>query len=391
MFKPIALIFVLLVPGGILSYKTTDPKNRTIIARPADGASVTMSPANPLIEKDQNGQYLNFDINIKNTGTHTLYLATIEGSVMDASVKPIFRQSVSVNSQAAGIRAIGNTLLRPGESIDIFNPFYALAPDVKITFLQYEVFFDYADSPQQRVKNRKRLPVDFDLSVKKIIVPRAFTPGNFFDVPLKGRVIVQDGHNPGQGGGPVGAVEQPLKSVVSKANRYAFNLASADENGNMYQGDPFKKENWYVFGKPIYAPAGGIVVDLQNGVPDNEFKGKSVSLPRIPPDTDPFGMGNYVVIDHGNGQFSMLQHLEQGSIIVRKGERVRAGQQIGKVGFSGNATFPHLHYAVMSSQKVQSAEGIPSYFENYRLYKGKNFIFVKQGRIDSGDIVESEK
>jgi hypothetical protein len=350
-----------------------------------------MSPANPLIEKDQSGQYLNFDITIKNTGTHTLYLATIEGTVMDASVKPISRQSVNLNSQATGVRSIGHTLLKPGESIDIFNPFYALAPDAKITFLQYQFFFDYADSPQQRANNKKRLPVDFDLAVKKIIVPRAFTPANFFDLPLKGKVIVQDGHNPGQSGGPVGAVEQPLKAVVSKANRYAFNLASTDDNGNMFDGDPFKKENWYVFGKPVYAPAGGIVADLVNTVPDNEFKGKTVSLPRIPPDADPYGMGNYVIIDHGNGQFSMLQHLEQGSIVVRMGEQVGGGQQIGKVGFSGNATFPHLHYAVMNSAKAQTAEGIPSYFEGYKLYKGKSFSDVSQGRIDSGDIVESEK
>jgi murein DD-endopeptidase MepM/ murein hydrolase activator NlpD len=87
----------------------------------------------------------------------------------------------------------------------------------------------------------------------------------------------------------------------------------------------------------------------------------------------------------------MLQHLEQGTIIVRMGELVRPGQPIGKVGFSGNATFPHLHYAVMSSQKVPVAEGIPSYFANYKLYKGKNYAPIKEGRIDSGDIVESEK
>ena len=384
------MICVMLVPGGILSHKTIDPAG-TVISSPADAATVTMSPANPLIEKAPNGQYLNFDINIKNTSTHTLYLATIEGSVMDASVKPISRQSVNMNSQATGIRSVGRTLLKPGESIDIFNPFYSFAADAKITFLQYEFFFDYADSPQQRLKNQKRLPVDFDLSVKKIIVPRTYTPKTYFDLPLKGKVIVQDGHNPGQGGGPVGAVEQPLKNVVSKANRYAFNLASSDENGNMYNGDPFKKENWFVFGKPVYAPAGGIVVDLQNGVPDNEFKGKTVSLPRIPPDTDPYGMGNYVIIDHGNGQFSMLQHLEQGTIMVRMGEQVRPGQQIGKIGFSGNATFPHLHYVVMNGTRAQTAEGIPSYFGNYKLYKGKSFAEIKQGRIDSGDIVEAEK
>lgn len=381
----------LLVPGGILSHKMTGP-GRATTARPADAVAITISPANPLIEKDPNGQYLDFYVNIKNTSRHTLYLATLVGSVMDASVRPISRQTISTNGHGSGILSLSNPLLKPGESLEIFNPFYTFAPDVKIAFLQYEFFFVYADSPQQRAKIDKRLPADFDLSVKKIIVPRVFTPKNFFDLPLKGKVIVQNGANINQeGAGPLGAVEQPLNASVSKANRYAFNLAIADDHGDMYSGDPFKKESWYVFGKPVYAPAGGIVADIQNGIPDNEFKDKSLSPPRIPPDADPYGMGNYVVIDHGNGQFSMLQHLEQGSIIVRKGELVRAGQQIGKIGFSGNAKFPHLHYAVMNSAKPQTAEGIPSYFQNYKLYKGKNSIPVKQGRLESGDIVESEK
>jgi hypothetical protein len=250
-----------------------------------------------------------------------------------------------------------------------------MAPDVKITFLQYEFFFDYADSPQQKEKNKKRLPIDFDVSVKKVITPRAFTPKTSFILPLKGKLIVLD--------------KQFAKNAITKANRYAFDLANTDDNGNTYVTDPFKKENWYVYGKPVYAPAAGIVVDLQNSIPDNEFNGKTVKSPAIPADADPQHMGNYVIIDHGNGEFSLLQHLEQNSILARKGELVRAGQALAKIGFSGDITFPHLHFAVMNSPKELSAEGIPSWFNYFRLYRGKSYVNIKSGRIDSGDIIQS--
>jgi murein DD-endopeptidase MepM/ murein hydrolase activator NlpD len=389
MLKPIALICTLLVTVGNISHFDWGRHKTTA----ADAASVSVSPANPLVEKGPNGQYLNFDIVIKNTSTHTLYLATVGATVMDPSVKPVLKQSINVNGQGEGIKAIGNTTLKPGETIDIFNPFYTLAPDVKITFLQYEFFFDYADSPQQREANKKRLGVDYDISIKKIITPRAYTPKTNFYLPMHGRLIALDGHNfyPGHHSEPMGASEQIEKIVTSKANRYAFNFVSVDENGEMYKTDPFKKENWYAFGKPVYAPAGGIVVDIEGNLPDNEYRGKTVKPAGIPAEADPYGMGNYVIIDHGNGEFSMLQHLEQNSILVRRGEQIRAGQRVATVGFSGNATFPHLHYTVMNGPKELTAEGIPSYFVDFKLYRGKNFVSVIKGRIDNGDIIEAEK
>jgi len=379
---------MLLLPGGILS-KASNLSTQGQ-AKAADPATVSVTPSNPLIEKDPNGIYFNFDIVIKNTSKHTLYLSTITASAMDASVKPVSKQSINVNAQAAGLKAIGNTLLKPGESVDIFNPFYSFAPDVKVTFLQYEFFFDYADSPQQLANDKKRLPIDFDASVKKIITPRAFTPKTAFNLPLKGKLIVLDGHNfyPGQNNGPSGMVEHPTKGVTAKSNRYAFDLANVDDQGNMFQNDPFKKENWYDFGQPVYAPAAGIVVEVQNDIPDNDFNGKTVRQAAAN-GADPLGMGNYVIIDHGNGEFTVLQHLEKGSIIVRNSMLVRQGQLIGKVGFSGNVTFPHLHYVVMNGAKEPAAEGIPTYFTSYKLYRGKNFVIVKSGRIDSGDIIET--
>lgn len=57
------------------------------------------------------------------------------------------------------------------------------------------------------------------------------------------------------------------------------------------------------------------------------------------------GLGNVVLIDHGNGYQTRYAHLE--NTRVAKGKKVTRGQQIGQVGMSGNSFAPHLHYEVL--------------------------------------------
>jgi len=61
--------------------------------------------------------------------------------------------------------------------------------------------------------------------------------------------------------------------------------------------------------------------------------------------------GNYVVIDHGNGQRSLYLHLQQNSVAVRVGDQVAKGQQLGTVGNSGwicGNPGTHLHYQLQN-------------------------------------------
>ncbi|MFV0135006.1 M23 family metallopeptidase [Streptomyces sp. HMX87] len=70
-------------------------------------------------------------------------------------------------------------------------------------------------------------------------------------------------------------------------------------------------------------------------------------------------VGNHVVLDLGDGTYAMYAHVQRGSLAVREGERVRAGQRIARCGNSGNSTEPHVHFQLMDSPDPDSARGLP--------------------------------
>lgn len=56
--------------------------------------------------------------------------------------------------------------------------------------------------------------------------------------------------------------------------------------------------------------------------------------------------GNYIMIQHENNYITVYGHLARGSIAVKVGEEVEAGQYLGKMGSSGNSSGTHLHFEI---------------------------------------------
>ncbi|WP_137753246.1 M23 family metallopeptidase [Sphingopyxis sp. L1A2A] len=91
-------------------------------------------------------------------------------------------------------------------------------------------------------------------------------------------------------------------------------------------------------GVPVVAAAAGTVLRTRDGEPDVSVGERGGRAGK--------DAGNAVVIDHGDGWQTQYSHLRQGSIGVRPGQRLGAGERIGLIGLSGNTEFPHLHFTV---------------------------------------------
>lgn len=118
------------------------------------------------------------------------------------------------------------------------------------------------------------------------------------------------------------------------------------------------------WGREVIAPAAGHIVVARNDRPDQPIADKSDAAyfaPEYPNGGDP---GNLVVIDHGNGEFSMIGHLQKGSVRVRQGDRVAQGQIIGLIGNSGDTTGPHVHYQLQNGPDWERSDGLPVTFAN---------------------------
>ncbi|MGA4849856.1 M23 family metallopeptidase [Streptomyces sp. G5(2025)] len=70
-------------------------------------------------------------------------------------------------------------------------------------------------------------------------------------------------------------------------------------------------------------------------------------------------VGNHVVLDLGEGVYAAYAHVQRGSLAVRAGDKVAAGQQLARCGNSGNSTEPHLHFQLMDGPDLDTARGVP--------------------------------
>ncbi len=90
----------------------------------------------------------------------------------------------------------------------------------------------------------------------------------------------------------------------------------------------------------VLAAADGTVAGTRDGVGDANVRRAGHAAVRGRE------CGNGVSIDHGGGWRTRYCHMKRGSVRVRPGDRVRAGDPLGAVGLSGLTEFPHVHMSV---------------------------------------------
>ncbi len=98
-------------------------------------------------------------------------------------------------------------------------------------------------------------------------------------------------------------------------------------------------------GVTVIAAAPGTVLKTRDGIEDIDVNKIGAEV------VDKYGLGNTVLIDHGDGWVSIYGHMLKGSVKVKPGDRVEAGQPLGLVGLSGLTSYPHVHFMVQHDKK----------------------------------------
>ena len=209
-------------------------------------------------------------------------------------------------------------------------------------------------------------------------------------LPVTGRVAVSDGfdlyshHRRREYQDPfwkeIGVFDHP--------DRFGLDLKLIDVEGQEFKGSGKRNEDFFAWGQPLRAPADGIVVSVANAQQDNTVIGKENLWTPADVETEPMqGYGNHVLIDHGQGEFSLLAHARAGSVRLRKGDRVRAGQVVAQVGNSGSSLGPHLHYELRTGWGIKGITGIPAYFHDVTVVGTGETGNGRGVALDSGDVV----
>lgn len=127
--------------------------------------------------------------------------------------------------------------------------------------------------------------------------------------------------------------------------RHAWDFEVLGPDGKTFRQDGTKPEHYHCFRLPVLAAAAGTVVKVEHDIPDNLVG--SMNLKQ--------NWGNLVLIHHAPGLYSLVAHLCQGSIKVRVGQVVQAGDVLGLCGSSGRSPQPHLHFHLQSTADVGAA------------------------------------
>ncbi|WP_432546075.1 M23 family metallopeptidase [Kineococcus sp. SYSU DK004] len=208
--------------------------------------------------------------------------------------------------------------------------------------------------------------------------------------------------------GPWRVRNSPARRVPSHGTdlfgtRYAVDFVGVDARGRDAAHRDWRTalateppQRFAAFGRPVLAPAAGVVVAVHDGEEDHGARRSPPALlayaatqaGRVRAGTAAVA-GNHVVLRLPDGRAHVvLVHLRRGSVRVVPGQEVRAGQRLGECGNSGNSTQPHVHLQVADGPDPWTARALPVVFTGYRERRRGTTRVRERGVPAEGSVVE---
>jgi len=147
-----------------------------------------------------------------------------------------------------------------------------------------------------------------------------------------------------------------LGGKLRTPGRHAVDWVKLDTAGRKAPAPGDLATHTYSHGEDVLAVADGVIVHVNDQLPERL---------RLT-DRQTSALGNGVVLRLDSGEFAHYGHLRPGSATRAAGTRVRAGEKIAEVGFSGSASDPQLHFALTDGPDELASEGLAYVFDRYR-------------------------
>ena len=297
------------------------------------------------------------------------YFIHSETSSFYGAFSPAFKKSVPESKVVAASKEMSTQLGTPGQTIaEGFTPDLLQPTTVYSRTLQYS---------KPKVPVMVVISVDeqgeIDRQPQVVGVPDTpRDPYSDYQDTVKLRLPFDGTWMVAQGGRNI------YENAFASSDEYRYTVLFIDvKDGRAFDGDGKRNFDFYCYGQPVLAPAAGKVMQVVNTQADHP-PGHATDLP---------SQGNFIVIAHGNQEYSMIPYLKQGSIKVKPGQRVKQGDVIGQCGDSGSTLAPHIEYRLQNTAGFPAPVTLPAQFVDY-VADGKD---VTIGEPLRGQMVSNQK
>jgi murein DD-endopeptidase len=135
--------------------------------------------------------------------------------------------------------------------------------------------------------------------------------------------------------------------------RFAVDWVRVDDAGHTVRNDADVPHDWLGYGAQVLAVANATVLAVRDDMAE------SPTVSGNPKHTLADDAGNFVTLRLDDGRYAFYEHLRPGNITVHRGQRLRRGDVLAELGFTGASTGPHLHFHVSDGPSRVGSEGRP--------------------------------